>query len=435
MRAFLVCLVAAACTPPVERFAQEQPAFLGDASGIYLTHSAGQANLSEAIAVLIEVRDHLLLSFDVSGSAQPLFVNDTVQTDANGNSTVHEAFSAPLALLDPSLAVLFPAQASLALAEQTDVKLGLDAFTVSIHLTEDANFATLCGAVVASGLLPNCDVFKAAITQAGEKICDFDSRISGVFQTAVTHVSSDGDCSDAADLSGGREWALVAGDGAATAGLVSLDNDTLEFGLLLTFDPANQSFSLASPTTAGAAFNAGSSFSASVSIGSEQTNFTADFIRYSGDNCIERYSASGVRLTGTKAGIACPSATLCDRVEFSACPPVPAGVEGIYEIVGFTAVNGECPVPLCRLRLDPKAACDPFSPVLSDGCASGSAMFLASAAQPNDTFCYQPICVQSTACDALAPPDVLNAGACPSAGSFFDVVSNGPCTFAVCPGD
>ena len=62
-----------ACAPPVARFAPgaDQPAFLDDISGVDLTDQIGQQNLSEALAILIELDRHLVVSLQVAGSNGP----------------------------------------------------------------------------------------------------------------------------------------------------------------------------------------------------------------------------------------------------------------------------------------------------------------------------------------------------------------------------
>lgn len=391
---FVTACLLACCARQLEHVdpPPRKPAFLGAASGFYLVRheTAAQPPL---FSTVVQVDRTILLTLgtvDSVGDGLSIFgeLSEEGALVAKAQVRVADAL--------PHVAGIFPAIAETMVTAEAALVVGFDTVGLALQLEDDAGRRAVCAAYTAAGLSSECAALEKPMTFVASKVCDFDPRISGVYDATIEKVGGPAECGA---FAGARDLVVVATAAAPSAAIFVVDDGTIETAALLRYDPASQSL----VTPPGGTL----SITAKLAVGAKTTTVTAQSTNV--DGCV--LSVSATRLTGEKGGLSCTRLDLCEQLEATACPTVPRGILAVYDYEGKVDTGLACQVPICRATLETKRACDAASPAVVSGCPLDTTTVITAGQATNGEPCYRATCVAKPSC-ADRPDISVDASAC-----------------------
>ncbi len=415
---------------------EAEPAFLGPASGLYLVEAKPDIDLPQRIAHVLQTRGRLLVAvrglLEQEGLAD-LYLDQKIEVDSmTQERTVSSRDTRLFSAIHPTLARAFFELANEPLTVDIKITLGLDALGVTMQIVEDAQYQAFCGVLASVAPFVSCAALQAPLAMRADKICDFDSRVSGVYHMELERTQATAACQEKDRLDGEREWLVTTGTAGEGAAIVSLDGVRTEFVValkfqteaLLLYEPVALPFG-SRPLMVG-------EFVGDVRVSSSVIKLVAEFTRQVAGGCEERYLAVGDRLNGTQPGKLCGPTDLCNAVRLAGCPALPSQLTGVYRIDGELQSPGAvCPVPMCSLLLPRASVCEPASdPIALNGCTAGTTLYLQTKLRTTGERCAESACLPAPACAANQP---LGAEAPPCASSdWIRIKRVGRCSYLAC---
>jgi hypothetical protein len=387
-----------------------QPAFLGDASGVYRVVDLNSVNrsLTGTIMLVSQANDFVSMVNSDAGLGQSGYTAYGGELQS-GTECVRGSFSLGV----PDKGILLGADATL--------HVGIGAASLLFVPPPMLQSVLQCppyplrpDAALSEGER-RClgDDGSASFTPPAQlcamrmnRECDFDSSISGVYAMAIEAKDSAGTCT-APSLAGDRQWILTTANGSESTAIIGLTAtaDALELAMLASFNRDSGALALRQSLPAnGAPWGNGSQLSAVMTTNAEAILLgNVEITRVLGD-CTEHYIASGSRLSGAKIGASCPvvSRYSCP-LSLSYCPALPTEASAQYIFTEIVAGGDPaCPTFDCVAAIPVQNLCDRQSQqVASDGCidpASQIAKTVAVTQLSADNRCTQLRCVSDPAC-------------------------------------
>jgi hypothetical protein len=383
------------------------PAFLGDASGQYflVVQNGLSVPPDSTTTSVVEVGGQIFFYLPSFGFS----LNGVLRTDGNQRKF---DFQKDITTEDEPVSLF------------SHGTVGLDSIQLSFATGADSD-------ACASGVFgenSECLLFR--------KACDFDESLAGVYSAVITRSAQDsGDCSQAPDLSGNRDWALSVANALSSSQLVSLNGGVPEFSTQLDFDHLAQHLTLAAipaQVIARPFFDTGSSFDMLLASSDTESTLSGGFAYVNG-SCTRQYQVSASRVSGTKPGIICQPPTGECSPDFSLCPQAPNG-NGTYSFTTNVAQSGnECPETVCTLSFDAYALCDtPSRQIAVRGCDSGKRPALSEGQDASGNPCTVLGCEDAAICGGEANPGIDPQDECYSGDTVFVTANGSNCTTVTC---
>ncbi len=398
------------------------PFFLGDASGLYIANHTARS-LRPRTVVAVALQDRMLVAVGDNDSLdEALVLTGDLVVDASGAAFFTQTLNVTASTVLPDIARLFPTIANTPLTVEARVDVGFDALTISFVILDTSGRQQVCAAFSSAGITLDCAEIGEAFVFEATKLCDFDARLAGVYSTAVSQTAGPQTC---ASLAGARQWVVVVANALPIGMVVSVDKGVIEHGEIMVFEP--QTLSLASTASV---FDLADPVStqAKLAIDGATTRLRGAMTTASGCG----FAFDGVRASGTKSGLLCTKTSLCDGLAYAACPPLPLGLDGIYEFEGeLENTEGLCSVPICKLTLKRNQACSPTALPFTQGCPAASSTVLLGSQSASGAACFVVGCAPSDGCSALAEVSELYPPRCDA--DTFVVRNVAGCVFTTCP--
>ncbi len=423
-RSWVCLLLLSACVRQFDPVTvpEAPPAFLGDASGLYIANHRARS-LAPRTVVAVELQGKMLLAVGNHDSLDDaLILTGDVTVDDAGVASFTQTLQVSANSVLPDVAQLFPSIASTPLTVAAFVTIGFDSLVIRFEIQDTSGRQLVCDAFSAAGIAISCAELGQAFIFDATKLCDFDARLAGVYNTSVNQVGGPAACSA---FTGQREWVVVVANALPIGMVISVNKGELEHGAVIAFEP--QTLSL---TSTASALDVSDEVSTTAKLSIDATATRLRGSMSTGSGC--RFDFDGVRATGTKSGLLCTTRSLCDGLAYAACPPLPLGLDGIYEFEGeFETQDRLCPVPICKLTLRRDQACHANAPALTQGCPDASSTVLLASNTGAGEACYAAGCAPMERCAALAQISALYEPSCNN--QTFVVRNVGGCVFTTCP--